>query len=120
MEDLVIKASSKSPHVIFRSNGELLLEGQAVSENANEDFDRILKWCFSCTSDTVNLTLKLEYINSASIKKILETIKCLYLNPQILDLGVIWYVDKDDEDLIETSGMYAELFPTLNFEQVIS
>ena len=73
-----IKATTTSPKVIFNNN-ILLLEGESYPENSFDFYKPIFEW-FSTEFpklDFFELHLKLSYMNSSSIKCILDILNIL-------------------------------------------
>jgi len=116
MEELVFEPTLKSPFFNLRPNGYMLIEGKAISENVKNEFTPIIKWCREISSNTVSLTIKLEYLGNASSKMMVELFKVLSINKSIRHLHVHWYFDSDDISLIETGEVFRELFPKIRFQ----
>ena len=84
-KNIFIEGSAKTPQIdLNHLNGELILSGRSIPENAVELFNDVLKWVYEYVKNPrqiTNLRLNLEYFNTASsiylarIVKALSTIK---------------------------------------------
>ena len=115
MEDLLIEPTSKTPLIDFSSSGKLVIAGSSFPENAKEFFDPVIDWAGELQTDYIDLDLVLEYMNTASAKKILELLRKLEANLRIQNLTVNWYYDKDDEDSLEAGQILADTLSRIKF-----
>ncbi len=115
MENLLIEPTAKTPLIDFSLSGKLVIAGSAFPENAKEFFDPVIDWAGELQSEYINLDLILEYMNTASAKKILELLKKLESNMGIQKLNVNWYYDKEDDDTLEAGQILAETLSRIDF-----
>jgi hypothetical protein len=109
MNNLIIESTINTPTVKFGTDGRLLMEGRSLPENVSKFYQPIVEWAAMLTSEVVKMDINLEYINSASAKKILELLKVLDANNNIKEFIVIWHYEKDDEDVLENGQIFEEL-----------
>ena len=83
MDSLIVDATNLTPGVDFKNTGTLLLEGKSCPIDVNKFYAPILKWIDSLKAKHVTFNINLEYINSASIKKIFLLLKHLDLRRPI-------------------------------------
>lgn len=115
MEDLLIEPTSKTPLIDFSTSGKLVIAGSSFPENTKEFFDPVINWVGDLQSDYIDLDLVLEYMNTASAKKILELLRKLEANLRIQNLTVNWYYDKDDDDSLEAGQILADTLSRIKF-----
>ena len=115
MENLFIEPTAKTPLIDFSLSGKLVIAGSAFPENAKDFFDPVIDWVKELQSEQISLDLILEYMNTASAKKILELLKNLESNMKIQNLTVNWYYDKEDEDSLEAGQILAETLSRIKF-----
>jgi hypothetical protein len=115
MDSLFIEATSLTPVVDFRNNGDLLLEGKSCPIHVNKFYDPMLLWIDGINVKRVNFNIHLEYINSASIKKIFLLLKHLDLNRKIEEININWHYEEGDDDTFETGIILDDLFRRLHF-----
>lgn len=115
MENLLIEPTAKTPLIDFSLSGKLVIAGSAFPENAKDFFEPVINWVSELQSEQINLDLILEYMNTASAKKILELLKNLESNLKIQNLTVNWYYDKEDEDSLEAGQILADTLSRIKF-----
>ncbi len=116
MNDLHIKPSKNTPQIDFYANGNLVLTGSVYSENAKEFFQPVIEWVVNLETEEVNFDLKINYINTASAKKLFELLQELSRNTQIKKINTKWFYEEGDEDGLETGQLLSESIPNLNFK----
>jgi hypothetical protein len=57
----------------------------------------------------------MEYLNSASSKKLLELLRALDNNDSIIDFIVNWHYEADDEDALESGQIFEDLLKKAEF-----
>ena len=119
MEDLLIEPTRKTPLVDFSLNGKLVLAGSAQAENAKEFFDPLVDWITDLRIEAVDFDVVLEYINTASAKRLLEILRKLDSNMHIKTLNINWFYDKDDEDHLETGQILSDTLRKARFKYVV-
>ncbi|MBN1949749.1 MAG: DUF1987 domain-containing protein [Bacteroidales bacterium] len=118
MEDLQITPTKNTPLVDFFTSGKLIMAGSAFAENAKEFFDPILDWIDELEVETVDFDLILDYINTASAKKLFELLKMLQNSRRINHVKINWFYQKWDEDSLETGKILAESLTEIKFSLV--
>jgi hypothetical protein len=109
MNNLIVESTINTPRVKFGTDGRLLMEGRSLPENVTSFYQPLMEWASQLTAEVVKMDINLEYINSASAKKILELLKVLDANNSIKEFIVIWHYEKDDEDVLENGQIFEEL-----------
>ncbi len=109
MNNLIVESTINTPTVKFGTDGRLLMEGRSLPENVTKFYQPLVEWAAMLTAEVVKMDINLEYINSASAKKILELLKVLDANNNIKEFIVIWHYEKDDEDVLENGQIFEEL-----------
>jgi hypothetical protein len=109
MNNLIVESTINTPTVKFGTDGRLLMEGRSLPENVAKFYQPLIEWAAMLTAEVVKMDINLEYINSASAKKILELLKVLDANNNIKEFIVIWHYEKDDEDVLENGQIFEEL-----------
>jgi hypothetical protein len=109
MNNLIIEATINTPTIKFGTDGRLLMEGRSLPENVSKFYQPLVEWAAMLTAEVVKMDINLEYINSASAKKILELLKVLDANNNIKEFIIIWHYEQDDEDVLENGQIFEEL-----------
>ncbi len=109
MNNLIVESTINTPTIKFGTDGRLLMEGRSLPENVSNFYQPLIEWSAKLTAEVVKMDINLEYINSASAKKILELLKVLDANNNIKEFIVIWHYEKDDEDVLENGQIFEEL-----------
>jgi hypothetical protein len=115
MEKMIIEASTHSPRVEFCPDGLLKLEGRSFPENASEFYDPLIAYVCELEVMTVNLLVNLEYINTASSKKLLELFRQLDSNENVFNVIVNWHYEEGDDDSLETAEIFEESLDRVKF-----
>jgi hypothetical protein len=115
MENLIIEGTHYTPRVEFKNNGNLLIEGKSCPVNVTRFYYPIINWVMGLKVKRVKFDINLEYINSASVKNILEIIKELEINKYIKEIDINWYYEEDDDDALETGEILEELSQRTRF-----
>ncbi|MCE5347911.1 MAG: DUF1987 domain-containing protein [Bacteroidales bacterium] len=115
LKNLLVEQSSKTPHVdLNQFNGELILSGKSIPENAAKIYEPILNWATEYVKDarqTTNLRLNLEYFNTASSLWLAKIIKTLTrINEPDYVLIIHLYIPLEDYDDIEEFGDIKDSF----------
>jgi len=115
MDNLIIEPTSSTPAVQFREDGRLLIEGRSLPENVMKFYTPLIDWAAKLTVQTVKLDINLEYLNSASSKKLLELLKVFDANSHINSFLVNWHYEIDDEDSLENGQIFEDLLIKAEF-----
>jgi hypothetical protein len=102
--DLLIEKTYSTPAVKFDPQNKVLwIEGRSIPENPADFYDPIVEWLkkyFREQKNKLEISIKLDYINSGSSKSILTLLKTL---KTYTDNGAIcninWHYEEDDESL---------------------
>lgn len=115
MKNISFEPTSCTPMVKFITNGRLLLEGRSLPENVGKFYSPLIEWAGMLRTEVVKMDINLEYLNSASSKKLLELLKTLDANNNIKDLIINWHYESDDEDALESGQIFEELLLKAKF-----
>jgi hypothetical protein len=109
MKNINLEPTISTPLVKFITSGRMLLEGRSLPENVTKFYSPLIEWVRMLKAEVVKLDINLEYLNSASSKKLLELLKVLDANNNITVLIVNWHYESDDEDALESGQIFEEL-----------
>jgi hypothetical protein len=107
--------TNNTPEVHLNPNGIIKIKGRAIDENRARYSNQIMLWLDSYLlkpAKTTEVTIALEYLNSYNsiiIAGILR--KLTEVRQHSKDLVVKWFIESDDEDMLER-GQY--ISSTLN------
>ncbi len=111
MDNLVLPAGPKTPHIILESAGNFEIKGKSIPENSVEFYKPVFDWLDHYASQpkaATNVHVELEYFNTSSSKCILDIFRKLESIHQSgkSKVSVNWMYDADDEDMMETGEDY--------------
>jgi hypothetical protein len=117
--NLFVEQTSKTPQVdLNQYNGELILYGRSIPENAAKVYEPVLTWVAQYVKNpkaTTNFRINLEYFNTSSSIWIVKIIKALM---QIKDPDFVLilhiYIPIDDFEEMEQSGDLKEAFSPIS------
>lgn len=115
MKNLMIEPTSSTPAIQFRTDGRMLIEGRSLPEDVNRFYSQLIEWAENLLAEAVKLDINLEYLNSASTKKMLEFLKILDANNNIKNFIVNWHFESEDEDTLENGQIFEELLQKAQF-----
>ena len=115
MKNLIIEPTSSTPAIQFKTDGRMLIEGRSLPENVMNFYGPVLDWARKLTAKAVLLDINMEYLNSASTKKMLEFLKVLDANNHINTFTVNWHYESEDEDTLENGQIFEELLRKAQF-----
>jgi hypothetical protein len=115
MKDLIIKKTKVTPEIKFFNNGNLTIEGISLPEDAKNFYDKLLSFINKLNSESISLTVKLEYINTASAKQLFLIFRMLEEKSNNCEVKIDWEYPEDDEDIYDSGKYYASLMTNLKF-----
>ena len=105
MKNLVIPSTKKTPEIIFKANGELMVTGSSLPANVTEFYQPIFVWLEElkkCPPLKISISFDLEHINTTSTRMILQILKLLSTMAKAKNsLQVIWKYESEDNDMLE-------------------
>jgi len=108
MQNINIPATSITPQVIFEEDGHLVLKGRSIILDVDSFYNPLIEWLRQLNTAAVLFTLKFDYFNSVSSKKIMELLKIIDANNNIKVFNVFWHFETDDEDILEIGQIFEE------------
>ena len=115
MESIIIEATHSTPAVNFNSDGRLMIEGRSLPEDVNKFYTPLLEWTAKLIAECVKVDINLEYLNSASSKKLIDLLKILDANSKIKSLIINWHYEEGDDDTLETGQIFEEVLIRAKF-----
>lgn len=118
---LRIEKTKCTPHVEFYENGKFSINGKSIPENIFIFYDPILKWLneyIKHPSTNTILDVNLEYFNTSSSKCLLDMFKILSnikLYNKHDNVTINWFVEDDDEGMIEAGEDFKSILKNINF-----
>ena len=117
--NLFIEQTPKTPQIdLNQYNGELILYGRSIPENAAKVYEPILNWVSQYIMNarpTTNFRLNLEYFNTSSsiwLVKILKSLIQIKDPDYVLILHI--YIPLEDYDDMEVSGDLKDAFSPIS------
>jgi len=86
-----------------------------LPENVSKFYNPLIEWVRMLKAEAVKVDLNLEYLNSASSKKLLEILRSLDDNNSIKVLIINWHYESDDEDSLESGQIFEDLLVKAEF-----
>jgi hypothetical protein len=115
MNTFDIQSTNSTPAVKFGDDGKLVIKGRSIPEDVTKFYQPLLEWASKLQINTMTIEINLEYMNSASSKKMLYLLKLLDANSSIKELTVNWYYERGDEDALEVGQFFEELLLKASF-----
>lgn len=100
-----ILPTKNTPEVLLNPNGILHISGRAIDESRAKYSEQILLWIDSYIlnpAPVTSVSIALEYMNSYNSIILTSILKKLsQVNKQSKSLAIKWYIEEDDDDLME-------------------
>jgi len=102
-KNIKIEASDFSPMIeLNNETGKIRIEGRSLPEDTDEVFQPLVSWLKECGSEMnreTQIVFKLEYYNSASLRKFADILFLLKKigNESKKNVSVLWYYEDGDE-----------------------
>ncbi len=110
MKAIEIKGTEDTPTILLdKAAGTFELSGRSLPEDAAEFYHPVLQWLTEYATNpnpATELTIKLEYFNTASSKLLLDVLGKV---EPIQGVKVTWYYFSGDDDMQEAGEEFAEL-----------
>ena len=119
IKNIFIEASAKTPQIDLNYlNGELILSGRSIPENAAELYDDVLNWVHEYVKNprqVTNLRLNLEYFNTASSIWLARIVKALSTIKEIENtLFIHLYFNIEEFDSMDSEDIKDALSPIID------
>lgn len=113
-EELHIAPTNNTPEVLLNSDGIVKIFGRAIDESRTKFSDQMMVWIESYIldpADVTEVTIALEYLNSFNSIYLASVLRKLALvKDQMKKLNIKWYIEDDDEDLLERAEYISTTF----------
>ena len=114
--DFTVAISDRSPEIILRKKGELIIKGRSIPEDSFMFYTPLIDEVKALECDTMSMDFQLEYINSSSSLLIFKLLEAMEANKNIKSIHMNWYYEYDDDDILELGEIYDEKLKRIKFE----
>jgi hypothetical protein len=124
MKPFFIKGTDRTPEINFdNKSGSLSFKGRSYSHDTYDFYKPVNEWIDLYSknlNDVTNFDIKVDYINSVSVKYLTNMIKKLLgANTKGKTIAVNWFYQADDEDDALELGMSLELEAGIKFNFIV-
>lgn len=109
-----IQPTEKTPDVLLNPKGFIKIKGRAIDENLRKVPEQIMNWIDEYLRNPVDSTevlIALEYLNSYNTIIITSILRKLSkVNQQSKKLVIKWYIENDDDDLLDRGESISSAF----------
>lgn len=109
-----ILPTNKTPEVFLNPEGSVKIIGRAIDESRTKFSEQILIWIddyLTKPAGSTEVIIALEYMNSFNSIIMASILRKLHqLNEQSKKIFIKWYVEEDDDDLLERGEYIATTF----------
>jgi hypothetical protein len=114
IDEVHIKPTEKTPDFVLNPKGIIKIKGRAIDENFRKAPEQIMHWIDSYLLnpvDTTEVIIALEYLNSFNTIILTSILRKLsQVTQQSKKLVVKWYIENDDEDLMDRGESISSAF----------
>lgn len=114
IEVVHILPTNKTPEVLLNPDGIIKIKGRAIDESRTKFSDQIMVWIDAYLLNPAKSTeviIALEYLNSYNSIILASVLKKLsQVNQQSKRLVIKWYIEGDDDDLLERGKYISSTF----------
>ncbi|MCX6255744.1 MAG: SiaC family regulatory phosphoprotein [Bacteroidia bacterium] len=109
-----ILPTNKTPEVLLNPEGIIKIKGRAMDESRAKFSDQIMIWIDAYLlnpAESTEVMIALEYLNSFNSIILASVLKKLsQVNQQSKKLVIKWYIEEDDDDLLERGNYISSTF----------
>jgi hypothetical protein len=109
-----ILPTNKTPEVFLNPEGSIKIIGRAIDESRTKFSEQILIWIDDYLlkpAGSTDVIIALEYMNSFNSIIMASILRKLYqLNEQSKKISIKWFVEEDDDDLLERGEYISSTF----------
>jgi hypothetical protein len=109
-----LKATRSHPAVTYKG-GKLLIKGRSIPSDVKAFYQPLIDWAGGLHVKKLTVDIDLEYMNSASSKKLFYLLKVFDNNKFIQEFSVIWHYDEGDEEILVSGQVFAKLLSKVDF-----
>jgi hypothetical protein len=114
IEVVHILPTNQTPEVLLKPEGIIKIKGRAIDENRTKFSGQIMIWIDAYLlrpAESTEVIIALEYLNSFNSIILASILKKLsQVNKQSKKLVIKWYVEDDDDDLLERGKYISSAF----------
>jgi hypothetical protein len=114
IEEVHIEPTEKTPDFVLNPKGFIKIKGRAIDENLRKAPEQIMRWIDSYLLNPVETTeviIALEYLNSFNTMILTSILRKLsQVTQQSKKLVVKWYIENDDDDLLDRGESISSAF----------
>jgi uncharacterized Fe-S radical SAM superfamily protein PflX len=103
MKNLVITKTKKTPEIIFKTSGELMIKGRSLPEDVISFYKPVLTWLedFKLTSPKkITLSIDFSYLSTSTARITLEIIRTI-TSIENSNTTINWMYEEEDTDMRE-------------------
>ena len=103
MKNLVITKTKKTPEIIFKTSGELMIKGRSLPEDVISFYKPVLTWLedFKLTSpEKITLSIDFSYLSTSTARITLEIIRTIN-SIENSNTTINWMYEEEDTDMRE-------------------
>jgi hypothetical protein len=116
MNSINSKATATKPEVVFMKAGKLLIKGRSIPMDVKEFYQPLIDWANHLEIARLIVDIELEYMNSASAKKLLSLLKVLDNNNHVGKLTIRWHYEEGDEENLLSAQVFEKILTKANFK----
>jgi hypothetical protein len=114
IDEVHIEPTEKTPDFVLNPKGFIKIKGRAIDENLRKAPEQIMRWIDSYLLNPVETTeviIALEYLNSFNTMILTSILRKLsQVTQQSKKLVVKWYIENDDDDLLDRGESISSAF----------
>jgi hypothetical protein len=116
MNNINSKANATYPEVVYMQSGKLLIRGRSIPSDVKNFYQPLIDWATSLQIKSLIVDLEMEYMNSASAKKLLYLLKILDTNNDVQKLTIRWHYEEGDEESLISGQIFEKLLTKADFK----
>jgi len=113
MKNLLIDSTKKTPEIIFRTSGDLMITGNSLPANINKFYQPLLDWLEefkNISPPKITITFDLEHVNTSSTRILLQILRVVSrIAIEKTKFTVIWMYELEDKDMLEQGEALQEI-----------
>jgi uncharacterized Fe-S radical SAM superfamily protein PflX len=103
IKNLVITKTKRTPEIIFKTSGELIIKGRSLPEDVINFYKPVLNWLeeFNLEApEKITLTIDFAYLSTSTARITLEALRII-TSFENTKTTIIWMYEEEDADMRE-------------------
>lgn len=109
MNSISFDATEDTPQVICNIDGTVSIIGKSLPEDSFAFYNPIHDWISKVNAENLEITLRLDYMNTSSTKQIYTLLELANNNQSKKSIKIKWYYNENDDEALDLGKEFESL-----------